>query len=106
MHQDVTKYTLPCSACQQIKYLRRTLFGLLQPIPPPTAIWEDGPMNFIVFLPAHQGNTVIIVVIDHFPKQGTLEAYLPILACKAAELFTNSSVKCMATREVSPQSES
>lgn len=80
MHQDVTKYTLPCSACQQIKYLRRTLFGLLQPIPPPTAIWEDGPMNFIVFL--------------------------PILACKAAELFTNSSVKCMATREVSPQSES
>lgn len=46
-------------------------------------------MNFIVGLPAYQGNSVIMVVIDRFSK-ATHFRDLPtnFSACKATELFT------------------
>lgn len=47
-------------------------------------------MDFIIILPAHQGNTVIIVVIDRFSKAahfGSLPTHFS--TWKATELFIN-----------------
>lgn len=68
MHQDVLKHVSTCKTCQETKYLPSVPFGLLQPIPPPSAIWEDIAMDFIVGLPAYQGRTIIMVVIIFFLK--------------------------------------
>lgn len=62
--------------------------GLLQPITPPT-VWEDITMDFITHLPAYNGHTVIMVVIDRFSKPahfGILPA--TFLAYQVAELFS------------------
>lgn len=71
-------------------FLPAAPFGLLQPIPPPTAIWEDIAIDFIVGLPAHQDNTVIMVVSDRFSKAAHFGS-LPtkFSTRRAAELFTN-----------------
>lgn len=41
LHQDIAKYIATCKTCQRIKYLPEKPFGLLQPTPLPTAVWED-----------------------------------------------------------------
>nr|GEZ59926.1 Ty3/gypsy retrotransposon protein [Tanacetum cinerariifolium] len=68
--------------------------GLLQPLPIPTAIWEDVSMDFIMGLPIFKGLTVILVVVDHFTKYahfGTLPTSFN--ASKVAELFMDMVVK-------------
>lgn len=60
-----------------MKYVSRAPMGLLQSITPPTAFWEDTSMDFITNLPAYNGHTVIMVVVDRFSKSahsGTLPA--------------------------------
>lgn len=70
--------------------LPKTPFGILQPIPPPTAVWEDISMDFVVSLPAYQENIVILVVIDRFSKAAHFGSLLTqFSACKTAELFMN-----------------
>lgn len=49
-----------------IKYIYRPSYGLLQPITPPMAVWEDLAMDFITGLLAFQGQMVIMVVVDRF----------------------------------------
>lgn len=51
-------------------------------------------MEFIVNLPTHQGQRVIMMVVDCFSKAahfGTLPTYFS--ACKGAELFTQMVCK-------------
>jgi len=43
-------------------------YGLLQPLPLPTIVWEDVSLGFIIGLPSFQNNTVILVVVDCFSK--------------------------------------
>lgn len=59
MHQDIAKYISTCKTCQQIKYLPKKPFGLSQPITLPKVVCEDISMDFMVSLPAYQGNTVM-----------------------------------------------
>lgn len=46
----------------------KALVGLLQPIEPPTQVWEDLSLDFVISLPAYNNNIVIIVTIDCFSK--------------------------------------
>lgn len=75
MHSDVQDFVHPvCLANKQNTYQ-----SLLQgPIAPPTSIWEDITMDFIVRVPTHQGQTVILAIIDRFSKTshcGTLPTH-------------------------------
>jgi len=43
-------------------------YRLLQPLPPPIAVWEDISLDFIIGLQSFQNNIVILVVVDRFFK--------------------------------------
>lgn len=55
MCKDVAEFVLACTTCQQTKYISWPPFSLPQSICPPSAIWEDIALDFIVGLPAYQG---------------------------------------------------
>lgn len=94
MYKDTKDFVSTCLTCQQTKYVPQPPLGLLQPIPPPSGVWEDIAMDFIVSLPANQGHSVILVVIDRFSKAahfGSLPTHFS--AYKTAELFTHMVFK-------------
>nr|GEY95862.1 hypothetical protein [Tanacetum cinerariifolium] len=64
MRKSVEEFIRNCLVCQQTKYCAQVIGGLLQPLPTPTAVWEDVSMDFITGLPASKGLTVILVVVD------------------------------------------
>ena len=88
MIADVKSFIRECRVCQQVKHVTRKSAGLLQPISPPTGIWEDLSMDFITHLPSSHSFTVILVVVDRFSKGPHLGA-LPtqFTAFKVATLF-------------------
>lgn len=94
MRRDVQHYITECPTCQHTKYVTKKPPGLLQPIPPPSAPWEDLALDFITGLPPFQGSTVILVVVDRFSK-GAHFGILPtgFTAHKVAQLFLNSVCK-------------
>ena len=94
MRKSVEEYIKKCNVCQQTKYTMKAPGGLLQPLPTPTAVWEDVSMDFITGLPNFKGLTVIFVVVDRFSKYahfGTLPNNFN--ASKVAELFMEMVVK-------------
>ncbi|MCO5548519.1 hypothetical protein L7F22_001979 [Adiantum nelumboides] len=71
---SLQKYTesfvCSCLVCQRVKYDRGKAYGLLQPLPIPTAPWESIVMDFIFGLPkTFSGNEGIWTVVDRFSKQ-------------------------------------
>jgi len=88
MHEDVKKFVSQCLPCQSTKYETKRPAGLLQPLPIPTAIWEDLSLDFITGLPPSHGFIVILVVVDRFSKGAHFGA-LPtsFTAFKVASLF-------------------
>jgi len=77
MKNDVTEYVKTCVNCQQIKSPSHMPYGLLQPLPPPTAVWEAISLDFIIGLPSFQNNTVILVVVDRFLRRLTFVCFPP-----------------------------
>ncbi|GKC66143.1 ty3-gypsy retrotransposon protein [Tanacetum coccineum] len=51
MRKSVEEYIMKCLVCQQTKYSTQAIGGNLQPLPTPTAVWEDVSMDFITGLP-------------------------------------------------------
>ena len=68
MKEDVKKFVIVCSICQQAKSANTLLAGLLQPLPIPNQIWEDITMDFITGLLISHGYLVVFVVIDRLSK--------------------------------------
>ncbi|GAU35886.1 hypothetical protein TSUD_383780 [Trifolium subterraneum] len=94
MHRDVTEYVKACLICQQTKSPTHLPYGLLQPLPIPTAVWEDISLDFITGLPSFQTSTVILVVVDRFSKAAHF-GMLPtsFTAQKVADLFAQMVFK-------------
>ena len=68
MNRVVQKFIRECLACQASKYNTNAPYGLLQPLPSPTAVWEDIFMDFIKGLPKSMEKEVIWVVVDRLSK--------------------------------------
>lgn len=68
LSSDVKQWVAECSTCQHDKFETIPSPGLLQPLPIPTAPWEDISMDFIDGLPNSQGKSVIWVVVDKLTK--------------------------------------
>lgn len=88
MRKDVQEFVAQCNICQKTKYETKMPSGLLQPLPIPSAIWEDLSLDFITGLPQSQGHSAILVVVDRFSKGahfGVLSSNFT--AFKVARLF-------------------
>ena len=69
MKNELTKYTVRCFECQQVKTEHQHLAGLLQPLPIPSWKWEIISLDFIMGLPRNQNlNDSIMVVVDKLSK--------------------------------------
>lgn len=64
----MAKFVSSCLDYQHAKYETKRVAGLLCPLLVSHRSWEDLSLDFITGLPAFQGNTVVLVVVDRFPK--------------------------------------
>ncbi len=90
MARDVRRFVQGCSNCAISKSPRHLLSGKLLPLPVPNRPWSHLGVDFITDLPASDGNTCILVVIDRFSKSCRL---LPLkglpTAMETAEVMFN-----------------
>ena len=94
MRKAVEEYIKNCLVCHQTKYSTQASGGYLQPLPTPSAVWEDISMDFITGLPLSNGFTVIFVIVDRFTKYAHF-ATLPTSfnALQVAEVFVETVIK-------------
>ncbi|MCO5579747.1 hypothetical protein L7F22_033607 [Adiantum nelumboides] len=80
-----------CLVCQRVKYDRGKAYGLLQPLPIPTAPWESIAMDFIFGLPKTSfGNEGIWTIVDRLSKQAHfIPVRKQITAKQMAKIFLN-----------------
>ena len=57
MYRDVKSFIKQCLLCQQNKPINTKPLGLLQPIPPPTQIWDELTTDFITHLSSSFGHS-------------------------------------------------
>jgi hypothetical protein len=94
MKQDVDSYVKQCAVCQQAKHELCKYPGLLSPLPVPQSSWTAISMDFIEGLPASNGYTVILVIVDRFIKYGHFFSIKhPYTASSVAQIFLDNIVK-------------
>src|SRR5258706_14740766 len=71
MRSDCKKFVEQCVLCSCNKSSHHHPYGLLQPLPIPERPWHSISMDFIEQLPASNGHTAILVIIDRLSKEGT-----------------------------------
>ncbi|MCO5579837.1 hypothetical protein L7F22_033699 [Adiantum nelumboides] len=70
LRKDTKIFVRSCLVCQRVKYDRGKAYGLLQPLPTPTAPWESIAIDFIFGLPKTSFvNEGIWTIVDRFSKQ-------------------------------------
>ena len=70
MRTDCKQFVSQCVLCARNKPSRHRPYGLLQPLPVPERPWHSISMDFIEQLPASNGYTAILVIIDRLSKEG------------------------------------
>ncbi|XP_062418964.1 uncharacterized protein LOC134131237 [Pungitius pungitius] len=65
---DVRDYVLSCPVCAQTKTPRQLPAGELVPLPTPQRPWSHVAVDFLTDLPASEGFTTILVLVDRFSK--------------------------------------
>src|SRR6266446_4219707 len=65
----VGDYVRLCTSCVHTKVMHHKPYGLLKQLPIPGQPWESISMDFIKQLPASEGFTVILVIVDRLTKQ-------------------------------------
>jgi len=66
---DCKNFVSQCELCARNKSSRHRPYGLLQPLPIPERPWHSISMDFIEQLPASNGFTAILVVVDRLSKE-------------------------------------
>ncbi|KAL4565288.1 hypothetical protein LXL04_029376 [Taraxacum kok-saghyz] len=90
----VQQYVKACDVCQRCKASSTAPGGLLQPLPIPSAIWEDLSLDFNLGLPKSKGYDAILVVVDRLSKYSHfLLLKHPYTAKSVAELFVKEIVR-------------
>jgi transposase InsO family protein len=64
----VQDFVRACVICQKNKTELMHHGGLLQPLPVPSAVWQDISLDFVEGLPKVAGKSVILTVVDRFSK--------------------------------------
>jgi hypothetical protein len=94
MKLAVELYVRQCPICQQAKHTNTKPAGLLQPLPPPDAPWEQITMDFIEGLPLSDNANVILVVVDRLTKYAHfLPLKHPYTATSVAKVYMDNIVK-------------
>jgi hypothetical protein len=94
MKLAVEEFIKQCTICQQAKHENCKTHGLLQPLPPPSAPWQEVSMDFIEGLPKSNGYSVILVVVDRYTKYAHyLPLKHPFTASQVAKLYLDNVVK-------------
>src|SRR5258707_4869404 len=84
----VKQYSQSCTVCARSKANRHKLYGFLKQLPIPPCPWESISMDFIEQLPTSEGNTVILVIVDHLTKQSLfIPTHDSIDSLELAQLF-------------------
>src|SRR5258705_3624981 len=65
----VGDYIRSCTSCARTKAMHHKPYGLLKQLPTPGQPWEPISMDFIEQLPASEGFTAILVIVDRLTKQ-------------------------------------
>ena len=83
-----------CVVCQRNKVEHLHPAGLLQPLPIPSAVWQDVSMDFIEALSKVGGKSVILTVVDRFSKYAHFIALRhPYSATSVARAFFDQIVR-------------
>jgi len=64
----VRDFVLSCTTCQRNKSEHLHPAGLLQPLPVPSAIWQDIAMDFVEGFPKVGGKSIVLTVVDRLSK--------------------------------------
>src|SRR6266404_7038738 len=65
----VKDYMASCATCARVKSPRHKPYGKLKQLPIPSRPWSSISMDFIEQLPASEGFSAILVVVDQLTKQ-------------------------------------
>lgn len=68
MTKSIKKFVHQCDTCQRYKHSTLAPAGILQPLPIPSAIWDDISLDFIIRLPKSKGYETVLVVVDRLSK--------------------------------------
>ncbi len=100
LRTDTITFIQNCTVCNTSKSPHQLPAGLLQPLPIPQRPWSHIAIDFVTDLPASQGHTTILTVIDRFSKACRLIP-LPKLptALETAEVLCNYVFRFYGLRE-------
>ena len=94
MKLAVELFVKQCPICQHAKHPHTRPAGLLQPLPPPQAPWQEITMDFVEGLPMSDGANVILVVVDRLTKYALfLPLHHPYTATTVSKLFVDQIVR-------------
>src|SRR6266446_5670538 len=84
----VKDYVASCAMCAHAKSVRHKPYGKLKQLPIPSRPWSSILMDFIEQLPASEGFSAILVVVDRLTKQAIfIPSHNTINAPQVACLF-------------------
>jgi hypothetical protein len=78
MKLAVELFVRQCAVCHQAKHTNTKPAGLLQPLPPPVAPWQEINMDFIEGLPLSDGADVTLIVVDRLTKTALYSSMAPL----------------------------
>ena len=68
MRQFVEDFVSTCHTCFRAKLPRHHPYGLLEPLPIPSKLWQSIALDFITDLPIAKGFNAILTVVDRYMK--------------------------------------